>query len=330
MTTFSVIVPLYNGEKYIKECLDSILAQTYPQFEIVVINDGSTDDSAKVVEAYKDERVKLYSQENKGLFHARLSGLSQAQNDFCLYVDADDLIAENLLETLAKEFEEGAECVVYDLQPFQDGETPVKQDGEVEKTVWEGEQAKEPLRLLLQGKTIQSIVCKAFAKKLVDIEKLEKYPRVAVGEDALHTLEVYSNTQKTVFLGEKFYFYRQHGASMTHKLKISSYFDNVYKFAKYREIGEEVFGKEETERLFFDLPKRYFKMVFAFMLNPRYVATKEEYAEFVRTVAEDETFRWYLQWSHTCPWYYRVLIRLIKKQRLGLLRILRSLVKLVK
>lgn len=330
MVKFSVIVPLYNGEKFIGECLESILAQTYPHFEIVVINDGSRDNSVQIVQSYSDERINVYSQENKGLFHARLAGVVQAKNEYCLYVDADDLIENNLLEELAEECEQGADCIVYDLQPFKDGQTPVRNSGGGERTVWEGEQARTPLKMLMKGQAIQSIVCKAFRRSLVDVEKLNAYPRVAIGEDALHTLELYSKTGKTVFLNKKLYFYRQHGASMTHKLKISSYWDNVYKFSKYVEVAQEVFGEKETERLLFDLPKRFFRMVFAFIFNPRYEASKEEHAEFIFKIAEDETFLYYWQWRHTCPWHYRLLIKCIAKKRRGVLWMLRKLVKLVK
>lgn len=330
MVKFSVIVPLYNGEKFIRECLDSILAQTYPHFEIIVVNDGSTDRSVEIVKSYKDKRIKVYSQENKGLFHARLSGVKQAENEYCLYVDADDLIAENLLESLVIEFEQGADCAVYDLQPFEDGQMPIKNNGAGEKSVWKDEQAKQPLKMLLQDQTTQSIVCKAFRRSLVDAEKLNEYPRVAIGEDALHTLELYSKTKKTVFLNEKFYFYRQHGASMTHKLKFSSYLDNVYKFSKYVEIAKEIFGQEEIERLLYDLPKRYFRMVFAFILNPRYAASKKEHGEFVCKIAKDETFSYYWKWTHTCPWHYRLLIKWIARKRRNVLWALKRFVKLVK
>ena len=196
MIKFSIIVPLYNCEKYIKDCLDSILAQTYKNFEVVVVNDGSTDESVEIVKSYADDRIKLFSQKNKGLFHARLAGLRQASNDICLYVDADDMIESNLLSLLVPEFENGASCVVYGLQCFAGNTNKITctNQGRYELI------GKEPLRLLLKGKTIQSIVCKSFYKNLVDTEKLEKYPRISIGEDANHTLEVYSGVTKTVFL----------------------------------------------------------------------------------------------------------------------------------
>jgi glycosyltransferase involved in cell wall biosynthesis len=180
--------------------LDSILAQTYSDFEVIVVNDGSKDSSVALVEQYCDPRIKIHSQENKGLFHARLEGLKVAKNEVCLYVDADDKIEPNLLSVLVEAFEGGADCVVYGIQPFYKDEDYL---GKIKEKGVEEKKGKEALRMLLSGQAIQSIVCKAFYKKFVAIEKLEKYPRIAVGEDALHTLEIYSKVNKTVFIKEQ-------------------------------------------------------------------------------------------------------------------------------
>ncbi|MBQ8658550.1 MAG: glycosyltransferase family 2 protein [Clostridia bacterium] len=331
MIKFSVIVPLYNCEKYIQECLNSILAQTYPEFEIVVINDGSTDHSSNLVNEYKDSRIKMYTQENRGLFHARLSGLRYAENEICLYVDADDKIQPNLLSELAKEFENGAECVVYGLQRFGLGEKLAIKNNEEKRLVFEENDQREPLRLLLRGKTIQSIVCKAFCKKLVDIEKLQKYPRIAIGEDALHTLELYSNTKKTIFLEGKYYLYRQTLDSMTHKLKFSNYKDNVYKFKKYQETAIAVLGEAETTQLLADLPKRYFRMTITTLLNSRYVATKEEYKKVVLLISDDVDFQKYFQnYFKICKLHYRFIIGCIAKKRWKTLKFLRGIIGVFK
>ena len=150
-------------------------------------------------------------------------------------MDADDKIEPQLLEVLATEFLNGADCIVYGLKKFWAEKYEKTNDGEG-RIVYTGEQEKEPLRLLLKGKTIQSVVCKAFNKKLVDIEKLEAYPRVYVGEDALHSLQIYSNATKTIFLEKKLYLYRQNPQSMTRKLKYLHYTENVFKIRK-RDTG---------------------------------------------------------------------------------------------
>ncbi|MBQ0126416.1 MAG: glycosyltransferase [Bacteroidales bacterium] len=99
----SVIIPVYNVERYLPQCLDSILAQTYQVFEVICINDGSTDDSLQVLEEYaaKDSRIKVVSQTNAGLSAARNAGLSVASGDYVFFLDSDDWIEQNALEILA-------------------------------------------------------------------------------------------------------------------------------------------------------------------------------------------------------------------------------------
>lgn len=100
---FSLIIPAYNVEKYIKKCLDSVLNQTYNDYEIIIINDGSTDNTSKLLESYKSsKKIKIINQENKGLSNARNTGVSNAKGDYILFIDSDDFIEKELLEILNK------------------------------------------------------------------------------------------------------------------------------------------------------------------------------------------------------------------------------------
>lgn len=98
---FSCIVPVYNVEKYLKKCIDSILNQTYTNYEIIIINDGSTDNSAEILKSYKQyKNIKIINQTNKGLSAARNTGLKYITGDYILFIDSDDYIDTLLLETL--------------------------------------------------------------------------------------------------------------------------------------------------------------------------------------------------------------------------------------
>ncbi|GET12936.1 hypothetical protein SN811_14360 [Ligilactobacillus agilis] len=94
----SIIVPVYNVEGYLPACLESILAQTFSDFEVILINDGSTDRSAKICRefAQKDERIRLVTQENKGQALTRNRGLDYAQGEYITFVDADDRVAPTI------------------------------------------------------------------------------------------------------------------------------------------------------------------------------------------------------------------------------------------
>lgn len=100
----SVIIPVYNVEKYIKQCLDSVINQTYKNLEIIVVNDGTRDNSMKIVEKYlSDKRIKVINKENGGLSSARNVGLKNVTGEYIFFLDSDDYLLDNAFENLIKE-----------------------------------------------------------------------------------------------------------------------------------------------------------------------------------------------------------------------------------
>ncbi len=103
MSKVSIIVPVYNSEKYLDKCLKSLINQTLKDIEIVLVNDGSTDNSVKIIEKYlKDERIKLFNKENGGQASARNLGLTKAKSDYIIFIDSDDYVNKDMCEKLYK------------------------------------------------------------------------------------------------------------------------------------------------------------------------------------------------------------------------------------
>ncbi|MBO1926317.1 glycosyltransferase family 2 protein [Thiomicrorhabdus sp. 6S2-11] len=100
--TISAIVPVYNGQDYIEKCLDSILNQTFTDFDVIVVNDGSTDNTSKIISKYQkiDDRVKVISQANQGLSGARNTGISHSNGHFIVFIDGDDWIDKDMFKAL--------------------------------------------------------------------------------------------------------------------------------------------------------------------------------------------------------------------------------------
>lgn len=101
--TFSVIVPVYNVEKYLAKCLDSLLAQSFSDYEIIVVNDGSPDNSQSIIDSYVakySDKVKGYLKHNEGVSSARNYGIARAIGDYLVFVDSDDYVAEDMLQKL--------------------------------------------------------------------------------------------------------------------------------------------------------------------------------------------------------------------------------------
>ena len=94
----SIIIPCYNAENYIKKTIDSVLCQTYQNFEIIIVNDGSTDSSSKIIKTVKDGRIHLVEHENQGVSSSRNKGIAIAKGEFIVFLDADDLLHPSFLE----------------------------------------------------------------------------------------------------------------------------------------------------------------------------------------------------------------------------------------
>ena len=103
MMKYSIIIPVYNTSKYLKKCLDSIINQTYKDYEVIIINDGSTDNSLDIIKEYssKNKSIKYKSIKNSGLSVARNTGVSLARGEYILFLDSDDYIDKNLLNKLS-------------------------------------------------------------------------------------------------------------------------------------------------------------------------------------------------------------------------------------
>lgn len=119
MKKISIIIPVYNAEKYLNKCLDSVLEQSYLDIEIVVINDGSTDGSEEIINKYKDkypELINYYSKENTGVADTRNFGIEKAQGEYIMFLDSDDYIDEALLKTLEEYVNLDIDLIKFKLQ----------------------------------------------------------------------------------------------------------------------------------------------------------------------------------------------------------------------
>lgn len=177
----SVIVPVYNTEKYLKRCLDSLLGQTYDDFEIIAVDDGSLDGSLTVLEEYaeKDQRIKVISQENAGASAARNAGLDAARGDCITFADSDDWAEPELLETLLNlmvENEADISCCQY--SGYKQGRLPAL-------SVWDNAQALE--KFIIHRDLGGTLYTKLFTKSLVQSLHLDS--DIRYGEDALFTWE---------------------------------------------------------------------------------------------------------------------------------------------
>ena len=209
----SVIVPVYNVETYLEECLDSIQNQTYTNLEVLLVNDGSTDGSQAICERYckENRRFHLLNQENQGLSAARNTGVAASRGEFIVFVDSDDMILANYLETLMHYMREDVDIV--------ESQFTVSNEEFLAKSF------KEP-SILFEGNSQEAV--KIFPKHVLNVNAVTKLYRRSIVEavpyiDGVIFEDVYCGIgmlkyiRKIIKIDYKGYYYRQHQASIMHR-----------------------------------------------------------------------------------------------------------------
>ncbi len=219
----SVIVPVYNVEKELDRCLNSITGQKYGDLEIILIDDGSTDSSGKKCDQWgkNDFRIRVIHQINGGLSDARNTGLNVATGDLIAFVDSDDYIDENMYQIMVRALEEQDADVV--LCHKQDFETEVRHDDnsdyKIEK-IWD---LNDLLRAWPQNTDLINYAWNKVYKKELIAEF--RYKKGLVGcEDWDFNLDVLMGIKKAVLISNELYFYYQRSNSITHKDKEDSFY----------------------------------------------------------------------------------------------------------
>lgn len=224
----SILIPVFNCEAFLRQCLDSVVGQTYRDLQVVVVDDGSTDGSWAIMQEYsaRDSRVEVYHQENAGVATARNSLLDLAKGDFVLFVDSDDWLELNTIETLMNEQAIGD----YDIVAYE----AIGSQNEVD-VVYNQAQVIEQF---LAHVTFNGSLCfKLVRRELFEGHRFDL--SVSYGEDALMTWHVLQRVKSVRVTPLQFYHYRMNDASISHQ-----------SYGVKRKSGHQVWKQisEETEK----------------------------------------------------------------------------------
>ena len=211
----SVIVPVYNVETYLERCVESILQQTYAHFELILINDGSTDSSGLICEnlASRHENIKVYHLENAGVSNARNTGIKLATGAWITFIDSDDFVTQDYLATLASAVE-GANLgfVIAPLHHIKNGIVTDLPPHSGKTELWSTEETMK--ELLMTTRTSFFPVAKLFKRDLLADEKFNTNYHLA--EDALFLTELLLKTRcSSVFIDKPVYYYDHREGSAT-------------------------------------------------------------------------------------------------------------------
>ena len=211
----SIIVPIYNVEKYLKDCLDSIQKQTYQNYDCIMINDGSTDSSREIAETYLgDSRFRLINQDNQGLSAARNTGFRnlKAESNFVAFVDSDDYLSPLFLEKLIEEISEDVDVIEGTIQSFKEDIYYIFPHIGSDKMVFTT--VEEKLEQLVHQGLRNSVFPKLYRKSLLNDNF---FPKGLIFEDLAVIPELVTLSKKWVKIKDVLYHYRIRENSITTK-----------------------------------------------------------------------------------------------------------------
>jgi len=244
MCELSIVVPVYNVEDYLERCLDSILAQTYTNFELICVDDGSTDSSLSILEAYaqRDGRIKIIHKENGGLVSARKAGISLAAGKYAVYVDSDDWIEKDMYEHMMKALIEADADIVSTgiILDYADGS--ITEMGDFEEGIYSGERLEKDFfpkmintEEFFEQKISMRLVQKIFRTELLKRNQMQVPDEITVCEDVACSFPCLLEAKSVVVLNKAFYHYciRENSIMGTGKREIASY-KILYKYLTNR------------------------------------------------------------------------------------------------
>ena len=213
----SIVVPVYNVEDYLEDCVASLTGQTYPNLEIILVDDGSPDASGQMCDrlAATDERIKVFHTENQGLPAARNEGMKHATGDIMMFVDSDDTIVAHACEKVANVFTEtDAEVYTFGFLCHPPEATPFGMEKEMRPAskVFDGFTPD----LLFKEKSRPYAWRTACSREFLETYNLRFAPGFTLGEDQIFYFRIYPFSKKTVLSPDQLYVYRMREASMTH------------------------------------------------------------------------------------------------------------------
>ena len=208
MPDISIIVPIYNAEKYLKQCIDSLISQTKKEIEIILINDGSTDSSEKIIKKYKDKRVKYFKNKNQGIGKTRNFGIDKATGKYIMFVDSDDYLEVHACEKLFHTAEsEHLDLVICDFYRVEDNKVI-----EIKIPDFKNSTLKENPQLLLD---INLAPWNKLYKRELIINNNIKFVEDLKYEDAPFVIEAMDKAKKIGKLNEILNYYIIHKNSET-------------------------------------------------------------------------------------------------------------------
>lgn len=276
MYKVSVVIPVYNVEKYLKKCIDSVLGQSYKNFEIILVDDESTDNSGKICDEYssKYQFIKTIHKKNGGLGLARNTGMNVAQGEYITFVDSDDIVEKNMIESLMKPIiEQGADTVIGGFKRIDTENNILSEEKYANEMVIGSDIYNKTFIKMLgssprgQDSLKMSVWNVMYSKKIIlENHLLFVSERKLVSEDIVWNFSYFKFSQKLCVIASTEYRYRKTPGSLTKKYDYD-YFNKIKVLYNYLE--KKVFEEDLGEEALIRLQKQFFINLRSSILNEK-------------------------------------------------------------
>lgn len=276
----SVIVPVYNVEAYIEQCLDSLVKQTYKNIEIILVDDGSTDRSGDICDKYAAlyEFISVYHKKNGGLSSARNYGIEKALGEYLSFIDSDDWIKESMFEMLVKgAIESEADVVICNcIRYFTQENQKVREIKEKNTTIYKGQKAV--IRLYTDFSAWNKIYKKILFQSI-------RYPEGKLYEDARTTYRIADKVNRLMVIPEPLYFYRQRGTGIMGTFQNKNYLDRVHVWTEIYEFEKDKFPKSELKNILYRKDKLITEILQGMIKNKEFIQERKLARELVHNLS---------------------------------------------
>lgn len=238
----SIVVPVYNAEQYIGRCLDSILKSTYRDFEIIIVDDGSTDQSSQICKKYSrgEERIKFFIQKHKGVSVARNKGIDESQGEWIVFVDADDMISMDFLQLIIEYESSAQDLLLFDYvkltHGFEENELFISDSPKVILNYGKEDRILLINKLLSMNQlakkrnvSLLSSWGKAYRRDVIVRHSIRFLDDIIIGEDRLFNIEYLLRIRFCTYIAKEVYYMRIHSGSVMRSFNLN-YLQNDYSY----------------------------------------------------------------------------------------------------
>ena len=264
----SLVIPVYNVEKYLDKCMESVLAQTYDNFEVILVDDGSTDNSGKMCDEYakRDSRVIVYHQQNSGVSVARNVGIENAKGEFISFIDSDDWIDKNYLQKLVSaQIKYNADLTICEYTNIYDDGKLRDRRRSFGSNVYYNDKSiivREVIPKVFSFQSMDNPICRLYSKSIIRKYNLVFLPQVCIHEDCFFNFEYLNHIDSLTYINDSLYdrIIRNDSATRIYRENIydeSEVIFNCYDalLAKYGQGSNE--EKQFVTRLYFEILRKY-------------------------------------------------------------------------